>query len=176
MPITADRLAPFKKRIFIETGTYDGDGVRAALAVGFEEIWSIEIHPDRFRDCSRYFAGNDKVRLLHGDSTKGLFEILDKVMEPATIWLDAHDVCGETWNKDHPLIGELDIIRGTGKKDNIILMDDIWEGNVAITQLGLVERLNAINKDYRIYFIDGQGLQGPPIPKSIMVADPREDR
>ena len=56
MPIKFD-LQQFyaKDRIFIETGTYIGDGVKTALRSGFEYIYSIELDTDRYNKCKQMF-------------------------------------------------------------------------------------------------------------------------
>lgn len=171
MPITTEKLKPFLRRVLIETGTYDGDGITSALNAGFEEIWSVEFHPDRFKACTEKFKNDSRVHILHGDSRDQLDYMLGQVKEPATLWLDAHGV--ETLD---PIIGELQVIAASGAKDHILLLDDMWETDVVNQErLGLRKSIHKINQDYKIYFIDGQSENCPPIPNSIMVADPRKD-
>ena len=55
--------------IFIETGTYGGDGVREAIKVGFKEIYSIEFDRKRYENCKNLFKHNENVKIIHGDSS-----------------------------------------------------------------------------------------------------------
>ena len=41
------------RKIFIETGTAEGDGIECALKAGFEEIYSIELNPNLFEKCKK---------------------------------------------------------------------------------------------------------------------------
>ena len=43
MPINFN-LKKYKNSVFLETGTYQGDGIKKALEAGFEKIYSIEIN------------------------------------------------------------------------------------------------------------------------------------
>ena len=59
MPIQFD-LSEYKSPIFIETGTYNGDGVVKALEYGFEQIYSIEIDKDRYEYCKKKFVNRSR--------------------------------------------------------------------------------------------------------------------
>lgn len=78
MPITKEILSPFKKDIatFIETGTYYGDGIVAALECNFDAIFSIEAIKFRHYNCRRIFQENKNVILICGDSSKALKIVL----------------------------------------------------------------------------------------------------
>ena len=107
---------PIKERTFIETGTFYGHGVMAALLRGCSRIHSIEINPEFFtatRNRVMYLAMLNKdfvdfeiysdlnffsivfgksvqVNLYLGDTIEVLPLILKKIDEPAFFWLDAH--------------------------------------------------------------------------------------
>lgn len=171
MPITAARLLPYKRRIFIETGTYDGDGIKAAIGAGFEEIWSIELVQARYEACKAKFAAYSNVHILQGDSGSTIANVLQSIKEPVTFWLDAHGEPGY----DDPVIGELRAISATGIKNHILLLDDIWESDPASQErIKLRERIREINPNYKISFIDGQQEGHSPTSKTIMVAEPVE--
>ena len=76
---------------FVETGTYLGDGVQAALKAGFDKIWTIELYEQKYREAAKKFRDDEKVACLFGDSRDLLGEVLSKCkdMDPL-IWLDAH--------------------------------------------------------------------------------------
>ena len=114
MPINFD-LSKYIIIIFIETGTYMGAGVKAALRAGFKNIYSIELDDKRFNLCKNMFKDYNNITILHGDSGKILPEILDKINEPATFWIDAHycadgAMIGEKWCPLHEELNSIKII------------------------------------------------------------------
>lgn len=171
MPITSARLLPFKRKFFVETGTYDGDGIKAALGAGFEKIWSVELNERRVEACRNKFVNNSNVTILQGTSGDVLPSILSQLTEPATLWLDAHgEVIPGQPNPHDPIVEELNAIKASGVSDHILLLDDMWESDtVTQTRLRLRERLLSINPKYKIYFIDGQQEGCEPTKNTIMV-------
>lgn len=162
MPISPQNLLKYKKKIFVETGTYAGDGIQIALDTGFEQIFSIELHPIRFKDCVKRFEDNSKVKIIQGDSAIVLADIVEQLKEPVTFWLDAH---GEAGYED-TVAAELEIIKKSYIKTHTILLDDIHESNKeAHKRLKLPERLYEINSNYKVYFINGDSYN------TIMVAE-----
>jgi hypothetical protein len=125
MPIQFD-LNLYKNPIFIETGTYMGDGVRKALACGFETIYSIEIDPTRYEKCKKMFEGNSNVTIILGDSGKMLPGLLATINQSITFWMDAHYCAdgafiGDKWC---PLHEEFEAIKNHPIKNHILLVDD----------------------------------------------------
>lgn len=101
--------------LFIETGAYIGDGIFGALTVGFEKIISIELAKCQYDFCQNRFDGNEKVKLILGDTRKLLPEILENNIpdnKKIFFWLDAHCSGGTTEgdSMDITLPQELDII------------------------------------------------------------------
>ena len=168
MPIQFD-LSEYKNPIFIETGTYNGDGVVKALESGFEQIYSIELDEERYQYCKEKFFDNDNVEILLGDSGKVLPELLKKIDKKVTFWLDAHycgdgATLGEKWC---PLKEELNGIKNHLIKEHIILIDD-WRcmdnthidirTNKEVGFLGktnCIKILKEINNNYQIDFLNG---------------------
>ena len=112
MPINFN-LKKYLNKIFIETGTYNGDGVKEALNANFEKIYSIEIDYERFLKCSEMFKNFDNVKIIYGDSGSELSKLLEKIDENCTFWIDAHycgdnGYIGEKWT---PLKEELNQIK-----------------------------------------------------------------
>lgn len=169
MPIRFD-LSKYRNRIFVETGTYRGDSVRAALEAGFERVYSIEIDDQLYHDARLRFAeeiADSRVILLHGDSGRCLPEIIGAVQEKCTFWLDAHsqdyNFANETNSYDNcPLYRELDEIAKSVRRDHTILIDDLrlvrdkraWRGH-DVTLEGVLARLEAINKRYVFEYENG---------------------
>lgn len=133
MPLNpnASELIEHKKdrKVFIETGSADGDGIECALKSGFEKIYSIELNPILFEKCKEKFKNNKNVHLFCGSSEIELPKILELIDEPFVLWLDAHwsggDYIGELM--DVYLPKELNSIKQYSKKfdDSVIMIDDM---------------------------------------------------
>ena len=126
----------FKKYLnpyFIETGSYKGEGIQAALDAGFEKVISIELSVKYYRICRDKFRDNWRVKLFWGDSIYFLPIILKLIdNKKFTFWLDAHYSGGDTAEGRVPILKELEII--TARKGDTILIDDMrlyrkgWDG------------------------------------------------
>jgi len=121
-----------KNKVFIETGSFKGDGIQRALDVGFETIISIEYTPAYYDMCVERFKNNKNVKIIFGDSVSTLPKIIADIKEGITFWLDAHYSEPSTLfcKKWCPLMEELEVIVSHAKKYNdIVLIDDlrIWE-------------------------------------------------
>lgn len=122
---------------FVETGTGDGAGVAAALKAGFQRVESIEIVQQLVDGARRRFAGDNRVRLWHGDSRTVLLDVMRSLTseQPALFWLDAHfpgadyGIGGydseQSLGKRLPLAEEVELIAAArqGIRD-VILIDD----------------------------------------------------
>ncbi len=118
---------PYLNPIFIETGSYVGDGIRAALNAGFERVISIELSEYYYIYC-REKIQDERVTLLHGDSILVLPEVLKNINERCTFWLDGHYMSDpRTGNgiKAVPLWEELQAIAKHHIKGHTILIDDM---------------------------------------------------
>lgn len=118
-----------KADVFVETGTYDGRGVQFALMCGFKEIHSIEIDPQRYKDCAVMYMPFMDVHIYHGDTLELLGPLLSRITKRAVIWLDAHPIgSGDSCPRglaEWPLMGELAIIKQMSLlKDHTLLIDD----------------------------------------------------
>jgi len=124
MPIEKEILAKYMNPIFIETGTGKGKTTQKALELGFKKIYTIEIDPGLYMEALNKF-NEDIVRVMFGDSTNLLPEILKEVNEQCTIWLDAHIQSGvKKADSPCPLIEEVKIISNHPIKTHTILIDD----------------------------------------------------
>lgn len=169
MPATVNLFKKYLKRVFIETGTYKGDGVQLALDAGFEQIYSIELGIDLYINCTYRFAGIDKVHLFNGDSAMTLPLLLNDIDEPVTFWLDGHYSGGDTvlGSLNTPLLQELEAIKNHKIKTHTILIDDLrcWVKEVhGFNTNELIQKLKEINPDYSFDFEDGH------VAKDILAA------
>ena len=125
------RFGSFANDVFIETGTFKGRTVRAAVhSKLFKVVMSIELDPMLYRAAKQTFIKNPRVRLYHGSSA----EILPQIIDPdvsTTFYLDAHktiilhNVVGSFLNSaECPLLAELNAILSRQWTANLIVIID----------------------------------------------------
>jgi len=169
MPISAETLKQFAYyKTFIETGCGNGGGIDAALAAGFEEVYSIELYKDKYLPVRTRFANDLRVSLLLGNSTSILTGLLPALSStPCVFWLDAHydfAVRGKGNNLEdvQPILGELEAIQKHSRiNTHTILIDDRpdfvnpkpWFHS--ISEQKLKDKMYLINSGYRFRTIDG---------------------
>jgi len=160
-------------KIFIETGSFNGDGIETALKTNlYSKIYSIELSKFYHDKCTNRFIRNNKVNIVFGDSGLMLKELLKDINEPCTFWLDGHYSAGNTaCAEDYcsPIMLELESIKNhthKGVKNHVILIDDMngftekmIDENIKINgKCGYVlkneleNKIREINKDYRIVY------------------------
>lgn len=116
-------------KVFVETGTYKGDTVKAMVVTYlFDAIHSIEIDEERHHAAVRRFKGcKPVVRCWLGDSAVVLPKILETFNQPALFWLDAHHSTKQINHSNGllitPLMAELDLVLAH-RHDHVILIDD----------------------------------------------------
>lgn len=168
---TKEVFAKYPNKYFIETGSLYGDGCQMALDAGFKYVYTIELAPHLYRHCVQRFDSNPQVKVLQGDSTYLLPQILREIDAPATFWLDGHYSWGETARGDTntPIFAELEAIRQHPIKTHTILIDDVREfGTIEFDYIELdeiIEKIMEINPNYRISFEDGH------CPHDVLVAE-----
>jgi len=120
----------FKLRVLVETGTFAGEMIDAAIG-RFDRIFSIELDERWYANAKKRFAGRPEVVLLHGDSGARLREVLSQLDEPALFWLDAHYSGPATARGllDSPVVQELDAIARHSVRGHVVLIDDMRDFN-----------------------------------------------
>ncbi len=160
---------PYLNSVFIESGTYGGDGVRAALNAGFKKIISIELSKYYYDLCCDRFKDEPRVQLYFGDSILVLPKILKGINERCTFWLDGHfcqdmTACGIM---PVPLMEELKIIARHSIKNHTLLLDDMrllrthdaeWKDLDYGTD-DVEKVIRSINPKYKICYIQGFAKQ-----------------
>ena len=152
MPASRELFQKYMNPIFIETGTYYGDGVQQAIDAGFKVICSIELSPNLYSHCIERF-NSDNVFLSLGDSAKVLPILLKEINEPITFWLDGH-YSGEgtaMGSQNTPLLSELDIIKNHPIKNHTIMIDDLrgwYKDTHGFDTLDLMKIITGINPEY----------------------------
>jgi len=145
---------------FIETGTYQGEGVLEAVKAGFKNIYSVELHKELFEAAVIKFQDSPNIEIVNGDSASMLAQILSKVDSKATFWLDGHYSGSHTAKglKVSPVMEELAQIAKHSIKTHNILIDDIryvHTGEYEFTMDELISTLMSINNKYKISYHDG---------------------
>lgn len=169
MPINFDLKQFNTNSIFLETGTYIGEGVNKALESGFKNIISIELDSKRFESCTEKFKENKNVIIKRGDSGKILRDVITNINEPITFFLDAHYCADDAEISDKwcPLKEELTAIKNHHIKTHTILIDD-WrcmdnthideKTQIPVGFLGkenCLKMIKSINPNYNITFLKG---------------------
>ncbi len=171
MPVTAETLRQFPNSVFIETGSFRGDGTQAALDAGFEKVYTIEADEGLWVAVDNRFKNEPRVTCLYGLSTKHLLQIMATLSEPATFWLDAH-TCTSTGAGSWacPLVEELRQIAVQPIKTHTILVDDLHLCGLELPGMGeLRQRLFDINPDYKLSYASSAELS---LGLDILVAQP----
>jgi hypothetical protein len=176
--IMKHNFVPYLNPLFIESGSYEGDGIQAALNAGFEQVWSIELSEYYHERCKQRFAGNEKVKLFLGSSVDVLPELLKVINCSVTFWLDGHYSGGLTAIDEKcrlPLLKEIEIIGNHHIKNHTILIDDMRAVGTGgkdtdwgcFTKQDVENAINAIS-DYVIFYEFGI------VENDILVATPKE--
>jgi hypothetical protein len=158
--------------VFIETGTWCGQGVINAIDSEFDEIHSIELDEQLYKDNIERFKHNPNVNLYHGDSSIILYDVIKNINKRMLFWLDGHysghgtSQSNVTQLYEFPLIYEIQQIDKHHIKDHIILIDDLrcfpsFEEQEKLNYKTkysldiLTEELLKINNNYKFRRIDG---------------------
>lgn len=152
MPANKELFEKYINPVFIETGSYYGDGIQLAIDAGFEIIYSIESSFELYEQCVARFKDMDNVHLLLGKSQRILEKLLININKPVTFWLDAHD------EHSSPLLRELKIIENHHIKTHTIIIDDLREWSVEKYGFDidtLKVKILEINPDYIFILEDG---------------------
>ncbi len=148
-------------RVFVESGTFNGDGIFYAILSGAKEIHSIDLSPKYYYHAKERFQNNDNINLYLGDSGKQLYDIIKNIDEPITFWLDAQFCGGDTAfnGKITPILDELEQIKQHHINTHTILIDDVRQFGTwyfdYITKEQLIEKIFEINPNYSISYTDG---------------------
>ena len=115
--------------ILVETGTFHGEMV-SAMRNRFEQIYSIELHPELHEKAAERFHRFSHIKLVKGDSAQVLPRIATDIQEPCLFWLDAHYSGGITARGeiDTPISAELETVLERRQSD-VVLIDDSFDFN-----------------------------------------------
>lgn len=162
MPANIEVFKKYPNIVFIETGSYLGDGIQQALSAGFQNIISIELSDKYHSISTNRFINKPNVKVIKGDSYKVLPDIIKDINTNITFWLDGHYSCEDTALGDYwsPLMQELDAIKEHSIKTHTILIDDMrcWEEpntTHGFFKDDILRKLLEINSNYKFTYEDG---------------------
>ncbi len=153
----------FKNKLFVESGTFLGNGLKCALDAGFEKCYTIEIHPHLYEKAQLRFENeikNSRVISYLGDSEKLLPKVVNDLTDPTTFWLDAHisSQYGKKLAKNCPIIEELETIKSHFIKTHTLLIDDLncfgRPAHDRITLDQVKNKILEINPNYKFELLD----------------------
>jgi hypothetical protein len=162
MTLTEEILKKYPTSVFIETGTFNGDGILVAIKAGFNIIRSIEIFEGRADTARVRFHGFPQdIRIYAGKSKDLLGKVISEFSVPVTFWLDAHsDMKNDPEEGTAPVLDELAVIAQYPQKHHVILIDDMrlcGLGNWRyVSREKVIEAVMKINPYYEIEFIDSR--------------------
>lgn len=110
--------------VLVETGTFLGDTIWEQRN-NFKKIFSIELSSDLYKLAKKRFKGFNHIRLLQGDSSVRLEEVMADLNSPALFWLDGHYSGGITakGTKECPIFEELRHIFSCSFRHTILIDD-----------------------------------------------------
>lgn len=96
-----------------------------AVQYNFDTLYSIEIVDFIHELAKNRFKNNPKIKLLLGDSSTKLPELVAQLKEPALFWLDGHFSGGDTGFGETgcPIYAEIDTIFNSPYQ-HVLLIDD----------------------------------------------------
>jgi hypothetical protein len=157
--------------LFVETGSFTGEGIALARQAGFKEIKSMDISLANVEYCCERFKDKRNVTVVRGDSAKFLEVLLMDIKEPAMIWLDAHSQLFDDEppaENPFPLIKELEQIKQHPIKTHTIIIDDILilthPEITGWTKKDIEGRLLEINPNYKLVYLSN------PVVNNILLA------
>lgn len=137
------------RKIFVETGTYRGQGVEAAIKCKYERIISFEIDTETQELNKIKFKNNDNIILITGSSADDCFKNeISKLEEDAVFWLDAHQM--HKGFVECPIYDELLVICES-EYNHIILIDDVRNFSKPCFNTSVEAILDFISKHNRKY-------------------------
>ena len=141
-------------RTLIETGTYNGVGVSAALKAGFDTVFSFEIDEVLAMKAENKFKNNSNVLIYHDTSSGIQFKaICNNLIKPCVFWLDAHKMgVNGTIPDDYPLTAEIEAI-SKSKVPHVVLMDDVrlFE-RYGTSPDDIIKRLSVNSPKYKVVY------------------------
>lgn len=173
LPPSRNLFKEFPNEVFVETGSYRGDGIAAAIEAGFKDIYSVDIDQANIDFCkSRFDQPGSIPPITYScmDSGESLHELLRLIGDKSqiTFWLDAHSQLFEGEEDNFPLLKELEQIGRHPIKTHTIIIDDILvlthPDVTGWSHATIEEVILKINPAYKFLYVAN------PIKNNILIA------
>jgi hypothetical protein len=153
MSVVKHHVTAYGNKVFVETGTFLGSMVEHIAATGVQ-CHTIEIDPTIYQRAQAILASHKNINLIFGDSGVKIPEVLSRLDQPATFWLDGHYSGGFTGGAEieTPISAELDHILAHPIKKHVILIDDARDFD-GTNNYPLMSRLFSFFEDHEHYRI-----------------------
>lgn len=168
MTCPRDFFLDYPADVWIETGSYLGDGVEKAIRAGYQKIISIELSEHYYTITNNRYLSNKDVNIVLGRS----YEVLPKILADESIsekkilfWLDAHySMCGTAGIDDpNPLLKELKVIKqwteaAAVKLYPTIIVDDLrtfGKNTSGFDTNDIIDAIRSISSSYVFSFFHG---------------------
>jgi hypothetical protein len=124
MPLPKTLLQKYPAINFVETGTFQGEGVLFASQYNYRAIHSIEADVNLARDAKDKFQSSLRINIWQGKSEDLLPSVISRLQGSITFWLDAHMESNLTAT-NCPVLKELACITPilTDRKVNVLIDD-----------------------------------------------------
>lgn len=168
MAAKKDFFTNYPADVWIETGTYFGDGINEALNAGYKRVVSIELSDYYYEIAKKRFEEDKRVTVYHGhscDILPGVLNEMSKIHKSMVLWLDAHySACGTAGIDDpNPLMKELHVIKDWSaglEKYTLptIIIDDLRTFGKNICGFDtddIIQAIKQISNDYKFSLHDG---------------------
>jgi hypothetical protein len=173
----------FKLTTFVETGTFEGDGLQHAVDCGFDLCFSCDLCEEFVVKANERFAKEATVYISAMDSVSFL-KTIPECAGPRLYWLDAHQPSlyglEETEATRFPVIQELEVIKQRkGFERDVIMIDDliVIQGSPRWHEGEVCKELQIKNVDWNIlstFFIDTHDVMVFSNMEGILLFTPRE--
>lgn len=174
LPPNKNLLAEYPNTYYVETGSYRGDSIQAAVNAKFKYIRSIDIDRNNVLFCKSRFdlivKPTKQIMLYTGDSAVKLESMIADINEPITFFLDSHSQMfeGEVKHANpFPLLLELEQIRKHYINYHTIIIDDwhiFYPDRVGYGKDDIKKALFDINPGYQLRHVAN------PVIDDILIA------
>lgn len=168
MTAKKDFFMNYPADVWIETGTYFGNGISEALKSGYKRVVSIELSDYYYEIAKKRYEEDNRVSVYHGHSCSvlpGVLREMSATHKSMVLWLDAHySACGTAGIDDpNPLMKELSVISEwlvtlENRRLPTIIVDDLrtFRKNVCgFDTDDIIQAIRQISSDYKFSLHDG---------------------
>jgi len=141
--VIASYAQRYKLKTFVESGTYLG-GTVAFMRRHCPRVYSVEFQSHLAKAAQQRFAHDPAIRILQGDGSIWMPQIVAELQEPALFWLDGHFAAGTARDGEVacPTLQEISPVLSDTRYPHVLLVDDAREfkGDGGYPTLGALQQ------------------------------------